>query len=166
VARAATLLGVALALLLLPALRCAQSEAAGVAATIAGERFQLELAADPATRFRGLSGRSRIAPNGGMLFAFRPAQPLAFLMRDCPIPIDIAFLDGAGRVLAVHAMRVEPPRAPGESGGEYEARLPLYESGVAAQFAIEVAGGRLAELGLAPGDRVEFDRAAILARTR
>lgn len=134
--------------------------------TIAGQEFRLELAADPYTRHRGLSGRREIPRDGGMLFAFRRPEPLEFVMRDCPIPIDIAFLDAGGRVLAVHAMRVEPPRAAGEGALAYEDRLTRYASGVPAQFAIETAGGRLAELGLAPGARVEFDRAAVLTRTR
>jgi hypothetical protein len=165
VARAATLLGVAL-LLCLPGSAACRAPAGEVEAKIAGERFALELAANPAARYRGLSGRTHIPPNGGMLFAFRPAQPLEFVMRDCPIPIDIAFLDADGRVVAVHAMKVEPPRAPGESAVDYDDRLPRYASGEPAQFAIETAGGRLAELGLAPGAQVGFDRAAVLARTR
>jgi uncharacterized membrane protein (UPF0127 family) len=164
VARAASLLGVALALALAAPAGCA--EPGTVPATIAGQAFQLELAADPIVRHRGLGGRSEIPRDGGMLFAFRRAEEMAFVMRDCLVPIDIAFLDAAGRVLAIHTMRVEPARRPGEDALDYEERLPRYASGGPAQFAVETAGGRLAELGLRPGQRVEFDRAAVLLRTR
>jgi hypothetical protein len=164
VARAASLLGVALCAALAAGTACA--EPSTVSATIAGEAFSLELAADPITRHRGLGGRAEIPRDGGMLFAFRRAEPLEFLMRDCSVPIDIAFLDAEGRVLAVHTMRVEPARRPGEDALDYESRLPRYASGGPAQFAVETAGGRLAELGLRPGQRLEFDRAAVLARTR
>jgi uncharacterized membrane protein (UPF0127 family) len=87
-------------------------------------------------------------------------------MRDCPVPIDVAFLDAQGRVVAVHEMAVEPPRAPGETPRAYEARLPLYPSGGAVHFAIETAGGRLRELGLAPGARVALDAPGLVARAR
>jgi hypothetical protein len=137
-----------------------------VPARIAGTRFDLELAAEPTTRQRGMGGRRSVDPASGMLFSFVRERPLAFLMRDCVIPLDIAFLDAAGRVVASHTMKVEPPRRPDETPFAYEERLPLYHSGGAAQFAIETAAGRLAEVGLRVGDVVEFDRAAVLSHTR
>jgi len=137
-----------------------------VPAHIAGARFDLELAANPATRQRGMGGRRSVDRSSGMLFAFLREKPLAFLMRDCLIPLDIAFLDASGRVVALHTMPVEPPRRPEETAFTYEERLPLYESGSAAQFVIETAAGRLTEVGLRVGDVVEFDRAAALSHTR
>ena len=128
-----------------------------VSATIGGERFTLEVARDPIVQMRGLGGRTAIDPHGGMLFEFPGPQPLVFVMRDCPIPIDVAFLDGQGRVINVHPMKPEPPRAPGESAADYEARLHPYPSALPAQFALETAGGRLAELGVRSGDRIEID---------
>src|SRR3954462_15091120 len=70
--------------------------------TIDGKKFKLELALDGDTRFHGLSGRTEIPADGGMLFVFPQPVTTAFVMRDCPIPIDIIFLDGAGRVVATH----------------------------------------------------------------
>jgi len=133
---------------------------------IGGETFALELALDPATRQRGLGGRTGLSRNGGMFFAFGSPRPLAMVMRDCPEPIDVAFLDGEGRVVALHAMRPEPPRRAGESVMEYERRLPGYPSGAPAQFAVEVAGGRLAQLGVQVGTRLVFDAAALARRAR
>ena len=134
--------------------------------SIGGETFTLELALDPATRQRGLSGRGELARHEGMLFVLPTPRPFAMVMRDCPAPIDVAFLDADGRVVAVHEMAVEPPRAPGETPMAYEARLPLYPSGEPVQFAIETAGGRLREVGLAPGSRLPLDRAGLVARAR
>ena len=133
---------------------------------IGGETFALELALDPATRQLGLGGRSHISPSGGMFFAFRSPRPLSMVMRDCPQPIDVAFLDAEGRVVAVHAMPPEPPRRPGETSYQYEQRLPEYPSGAPAQFAVEVAGGRLAQLGIQVGSRLAFDSAALASRAR
>ncbi len=156
-------------------LACAESERApGLETTqpetswieIAGEPFELELAIDPAARYRGLSGRLSIARNGGMLFVNLVPGPQAMVMRDCPIAIDVAFLDLGGEVVAIHEMRPELPRRSNESAAAYEARLPAYQSGSAAGFAIEVAGGRFSELGLRVGDRVVFDGAALRDRAR
>ena len=164
------------ALIALLTAACADSEAprrnAGAPAParawveMAGERFALELALDPATRHQGLSGRSAIPRDGGMLFVFPSSHPLMMVMRDCPAPLDVAFLDESGAVLAVHAMGVEPPRRPGESPFAYEARLPPYGSGIPARFAIETAGGRLAEIGLRSGHRVVLDARSLVARAR
>jgi uncharacterized membrane protein (UPF0127 family) len=88
------------------------------------------------------------------------------VMRDCPAPIDVAFLDAQGRVVAVYEMAVEPPRAPGESAYAYEARLPLYPSAGPVHFAIETAGGRLRELGVTAGARVALDATSLIARAR
>ena len=133
---------------------------------IAGEPFELELALDAATRYQGLSGRRAIEPNGGMLFANTTEGPQAMVMRDCAIPIDVAFLDFSGEVVAIHEMRPELPHRPGESQREYESRLRVYGSGAPAGFAIETAGGRLGEVGLQVGDRVVFDIASTLDLAR
>jgi uncharacterized membrane protein (UPF0127 family) len=133
---------------------------------IGGETFTLELALDPATRQRGLGGRTHIPRNGGMFFVFRSPRPLAMVMRDCPEAIDVAFLDAEGRVVASYAMPPEPPRSAAESVMQYERRLPEYPSGAPAQFAVELAGGRLAQLGVGVGTRLVFDAAALTARAR
>lgn len=69
-------------------------------------------------------------------------------MRDCPIDIDIIFLDPSGRITAMHHMPAEPPRDPEtepETGvpstDKYEQRLKRYPSRYPAQFVIELAGG-------------------------
>lgn len=131
---------------------------------LGGETFSLELALDSETRRRGLSGRESIPPNGGMLFVQPRPGLLAMVMRHCPVAIDVAFLDASGRVLAIHEMRVEPPRRSDESPFEYESRLPVYGSGVPAQFAVETAGGRLRQVGLELGDRVALDADALTRR--
>ncbi len=134
--------------------------------SLGGQSFQLELALDPATRFRGLSGRGEIDRHGGMLFVLPSLRPFAMVMRDCPAPIDVAFLDETGRVVAVHEMRPEPPRYPGEGFAAYEGRLPAYPSGRPVQFAIETAGGRLREVGLGVGDVVPLDVELLVRRAR
>jgi len=132
---------------------------------INGEAFFLELANTNDKRIRGLSGREQIADDGGMLFVFPRPRVLAFVMRDCLVPIDIAFLDQFGTVTATHEMPIQP-RRPGEGDQAYERRLDNYSSRAAAMFAIELRSGKLAELGLEVGDRVELDVARLQRAAR
>jgi len=133
---------------------------------VAGETFEVEVAADPVSRHRGLSGRSSIPSNGGMLFVLPRPQRFGMVMRDCPVPIDVAFIDSMGRVVTIHEMVPEPPRRSDEAPFRYESRLPEYPSGEPVQFALETAGGRLGDLGLRVGDRLHFPAQALIAQAR
>lgn len=126
---------------------------------IAGRVFTLELALDQTTRVQGLSNRKEIPENGGMLFVFPDLQVMRqeFVMRDCPIPIDIIFLDPSRRITATHAMQVEEPRREGEDLAAYENRLKRYSSRFDAKYAIELKGGTLPSLGLKTGDQIDID---------
>lgn len=129
--------------------------------TIDGTTFTLELAADGDSRVQGLSGRDSIPEDGGMLFVFPQSQLRYFVMRDCFVPIDIIFLDGAGRVTMTHAMLPEPRQEGegevGEMNAAYEARLKRYTSRFSAQFAIELKGGMLETLDVSSGDQIDLD---------
>ncbi len=116
---------------------------------LGGEAFELELAVTAAEQFQGLSDRAVIAEDGGMLFVFAEPRVRVFVMRRCPVPIDVAFLDRGGRVLRTHAMKVEP-------ADTSEDDLRRYSSVYPAQYAIEVAGGTLKRVGLKVGDVVEL----------
>lgn len=124
--------------------------------TISGRTFKLELAVNPDTRLKGLSFRESIAENGGMLFVFPRPVTTAFVMRDCPVPIDIIYLDATGRIISMHKM-VPDPRKPGESDGAYEDRLMKYPSGYDTQYVIELKGNTLDGLKLKKSDKIRLD---------
>ena len=133
---------------------------------IAGQTFKVEPALDDPTRIKGLSGRTEIPDDGGMIFVFPNTQVRHFVMRDCPIPIDIMFLDGAGHVLVTHAMVPEKPREPDEEADAYERRLKPYSSRFPTAIAIELKGGKIKELGIQKGDTIEFDIEGLKKRAR
>lgn len=141
--------------------------------TISGKTFKLELANTDETRFHGLSGRTTIPADGGMLFVFpaRGVKRHGFLMRDCPVAIDIIYLDPSGRIVGMHKMVPEPARTDDEkvltlssgapawsaSNAAYEARLKQYKSSWPSQFVIELAGNTLDSLNLKDGQKIELD---------
>lgn len=62
---------------------------------------QVEIADTPSLRERGLSGRSVIADDFGLLFVFEMSGGYEFWMKDMKFPIDIVWLDKNLRVTSV-----------------------------------------------------------------
>jgi uncharacterized protein len=134
--------------------------------TIAGEEFELEVAADPASREKGLMGRDQIEPDKGMLFVYPEAMLLNFWMKNCAIDIDIIFVNDEGRVTAVHAMKAEKPRRRDETESAYEARLKTYSSRRFAQFAIELKAGTVERLKIRQDQKIEMDVKTIIKEAK
>ena len=104
-------------------------------------RFLVETAATRAQQERGLMFRKSLAPDRGMLFIYQRPQPVAYWMKNTLIPLDIIYIAPNGRILSIVRNARPHDETPLPSGG-----LVL---GV-----LEIAGGRAAQLGILPGDRV------------
>lgn len=141
------------------ATRQTTSQAKTQTVTIHGHVFHLELALTDAARYQGLSDRKHIAKDGGMLFVFKKPQFLTFVMRRCYVPIDLIYLDADGRVVSTYRMKVQPYDTP-------EDQLVDYSSDYPAQFAIELKGGMLNKLHLAPAARIDLPLVRLKARAR
>ncbi|MBS0190433.1 MAG: DUF192 domain-containing protein [Phycisphaerales bacterium] len=153
---------IGVAVLLASALGCEENHrttATTTNVTIGGKVYTLDLALDQNARVKGLSGRESIPEAGGMVFVFPDSEVSRheFVMRDCPNPIDIIFLDRSRRVTATHTMLPEPPRKEGEDIAAYENRLKRYSSRFDAQYAIELKGGSLAKTPVKAGELVNVD---------
>jgi uncharacterized membrane protein (UPF0127 family) len=83
----------------------------------------------------------------GMLFVFDDEVPRSFWMKDCYVPIDIAFLDAAGRILNLETMPIEPnPASPAR----------VFNSAGPAKYVLEAAGGTWRRIGATSGMTVTF----------
>lgn len=111
----------------------------------ARHRFTVEIARTPEEQSYGLMNRQSLAADRGMIFPYDPPQPVGFWMRNTLIPLDMIFIAPGGRILRIEANAVPLSLDPVVSGGPVEAVL-------------ELGGGRSAELGIAAGDRVEWER--------
>ncbi len=127
-----------------------------VGLTIKGEPFLLWIADGLGEQERGLmfvtSEQMADLPDGtrrGMLFVYDRELQLSFWMKNTIIPLDIAYLDSDGIVVAIHTM------AP------LDDRLGHYRSGSPAQYAIEFNANVCAELGLEVGDRIEIPTSSL-----
>jgi uncharacterized membrane protein (UPF0127 family) len=126
--------------------------AATVAVTITtaeGPRvLNLEVADTEPEQTRGLMYRSSLPQNGGMLIApyppnGGPAEEVNFWTKNVPIAVDFIFIrpDGTIAKIAENALPLS------------ETRIP---SGEPVSAVIEINGGRSAELGISPGDSVNW----------
>jgi uncharacterized membrane protein (UPF0127 family) len=103
--------------------------------------FQVEIAADVQSQERGLMYRRDLAPDAGMLFDFHNAEPVAFWMKNTPLPLDMLFIRADGTVSTI-----EPNAVPFSTD-----TIPSAEP---VRAVLEINGGRARDLGIRPGDRV------------
>ena len=105
--------------------------------------FRVEVARDSAEQAKGLMFRTRMGADEGMIFPMQPPRLASFWMKNTVIPLDIIFVGIDGRILNIAANTVPYSEAPVPSAGKVSAVL-------------ELNGGRAAELGIGPGDKVEW----------
>lgn len=106
-------------------------------------RFNVELAQSDREQARGLMFRRTMGANEGMLFPMQPPRHAAFWMRNTVISLDIIFVGTDRRVLNIAANTVPYSEEPLPSDGAVSAVL-------------ELVGGRAAQLGIVPGDKVDW----------
>lgn len=125
-----------------PAVDPAKNAGVLILATQSGRfPFTVEVADTPASRQQGLQGRRGLADNAGMLFDFGTPQQVAMWMLNTYIPLDMMFLDDAGRVVAIARNTV--PLSLDRIGIEDPVRAVL-----------EVQAGVADRLNVRTGDRV------------
>jgi hypothetical protein len=106
-------------------------------------RVSLEVAADEASRERGLSNRSTLPAGTGMAFLFPRDTTVQFWMKDTLVPLQIAFVAGDGRVVGLFEM---PPC--------HQDPCPTYGPTRPYRYAVELPSGSFTAAGVRQGDRV------------
>ncbi len=123
----------------------ANAPAVGAVLEAKGTQLHLEIASDDSCRAQGLSKRTSLGWNNGMLFVFPSEQGRTFWMIDCTFDLDIAYLDRNGIIQDEQTMVAEPGVVPD--------LLRRYTSATdRAMYALEVNRGWLAAHFLRVGD--------------
>lgn len=108
-------------------------------------RFTIEVARTPEEQARGLMFRTKIAPDGGMIFPMTPPRAASFWMKNCPVSQDWFFIRADGSIARLV-----------ENTTPYSLESIGVDEPVAA--VLEIAGGRAAELGITSDAKVEWPR--------
>ena len=110
--------------------------------TINSRVFKVTVVDTVQSRAQGLSGRSGLSADEGMLFDFARPDRTCFWMKDMQFPIDMIWIDAQGRV--THTERnVLPETFPNKYCGD-------------GQYVLEVSAGTVADIDLQTGQVVHF----------
>jgi uncharacterized protein len=129
-----------LALLFAFALPALAQELAAVQLNAGMHLIRAEVAADFATRAKGLMHRASLPPNAGMLFVFDEPAVQCMWMKNTLIPLSVAFIDDNGAIINIADM------AP-QTEDSHCASRP-------ARYALEMNRGWFAARGIKPGTRL------------
>jgi uncharacterized membrane protein (UPF0127 family) len=102
--------------------------------------IQAEVAANAAQRQTGLMFRTKLPPNGGMLFVFDEKTQHCMWMRNTLIALSVAFIDDDGRILNIEDMHPNTETT-------HCARQP-------ARYALEMDLGWFSKRGIRPGIKI------------
>jgi len=105
--------------------------------------FTTELAASQEEQAKGMMFRNEMGEDEGMLFPSYSPQFRSFWMKNTPLPLDIIFIGPNKRITNI------------EAGVPYSLESVTSRGMSIAVF--EIRGGLSGELGIAPGDLVEFE---------
>ncbi len=114
-------------------------------AVLRGDRrivFKTEHANTPQAQARGMMFRTEMADDEAMLFPSEVPAQRSFWMKNTPISLDIIFIGVDGRINNI------------ETAVPYS--LDSVPSVGVASAVLEIRGGLAKELGIVPGDRVEY----------
>jgi hypothetical protein len=137
-------------IIILAAGGCDETSPAGlpmVTMKIGNQFFQLEVARTFAEQEKGLMERDSMPEDHGMIFVFATEHVQEFWMKNTRFPLDIIFLDSAGKVVSVHSMQA------------YDTTHNT-SSNVPARYAIEIRQGAAAASGVKIGAVLQVPRAA------
>ena len=105
--------------------------------------FVTEVAASQEAQARGMMFRTEMGDDEGMLFPSYEAQARSFWMKNTPLPLDIIFIGPDKRITNIG------------NGVPYSTDSVFSDGPALAVF--EIRGGLSAELGIEPGDLVEWE---------
>ena len=105
-------------------------------------RFTVQVAATEEQQEHGLMFYRSLPADQGMIFPYEPPQDVSFWMKNTLIPLDMVFIRADGTIA-----RIATAKALDET--------PVW-AGEEIAAVLEIRAGRAAELGIKPGDKVEW----------
>jgi len=117
------------------------AELQAIPLTVGPQSITAEVAADDASRSKGLMFRQSLPDNHGMLFVFARAEQYCFWMKNTPLPLSIAFIGDDGRIINLADMQ--------------PLSLDTHCALAPARYALEMEQGWFKNHHIAPGTAVQ-----------
>ncbi|CAN5116267.1 hypothetical protein BH11PAT1_BH11PAT1_0330 [soil metagenome] len=117
--------------------------------TIHGKTYTVEVAKTQTQQEKGLSHRSSLSEDKGMLFLFTSKDFPRFWMKDTKIPLDIIFISD-NKVVTIF------PNVPYPASSEENTNPPTYMPTDPADKVLELKGGTAEKYSIKQGDNVEI----------
>ncbi len=152
---------VILSLLLALVLLCPVALSKVPIAEIGSNKIKLEVACTMEQIEHGLMERASMPENQGMVFLFRPTQPVRFWMFNCLMPLDMIFIKN-GKIVKI-SRDVPPYKSADHARAEREAPRYPSDGEVEVSEVIEVNAGYCTRHGIKDADTVRFDLPGISA---
>ena len=111
-----------------------------------GAVYRVELALTPEDQAQGLMYRENLPPLSGMLFVFDAPAPHHFWMKNTMIPLDMIWMDQAGKVIFVSA---DTPPCKADP-------CPTYGPDSPAKQVLEIAGGKAKDEKVSVGSTLKI----------
>jgi hypothetical protein len=102
---------------------------------------EAQVAADESSRERGLMSRTNLGSDEAMLFVFPAPRPVAFWMKNTPVPLSVAYIGPSGRIFEIHDLQPLD-------------ETPVPSASDAVTYALEVPQGWFARNGVPPGEHI------------
>lgn len=115
-------------------------------AEVNGKRINLLVAKSDKDRIKGLSGRSNLPQNQGIVFVFERKERYPFWMKGMNFAIDIIYIDDS---TVVDLFENVPPAKKGEN-------IIIYKPERNANYVLEINSGKAKELGIKKSTKVTF----------
>jgi len=107
--------------------------------------YKLEIAKSISQKSTGLSNRTKLCSNCGMIFIFSQEGTLPFWMKDTLIPLDMIWLNSNGKVVDVK--NVSKTNS-----------LDIIQNSTPAKYVIELNIGDAQKINLKTGDTIDLSR--------
>jgi len=118
--------------------------------TISNQKIYVDIADTPQKRHFGLSGRTKLAGNEGMLFDFKEDNTYRIIwMKDMLIAIDVIWIND-GKIVQLNK-NIPPPKE-----NTPDNQLNTYKSNVPVDHVLEVSAGFCDKNNIRVGDKVDL----------
>ncbi|MGN0917918.1 MAG: DUF192 domain-containing protein [Oxalobacter sp.] len=108
---------------------------------LGGKEITVLIAETEEQRKQGLMHVDKMEENNGMIFSYgAPVEKACMWMKDTKIPLDVAFIDGSGKIV-----NIEADMKPLSTDNHCNTNGPIY-------YALEMNAGWFAKNGVKPGD--------------